>query len=62
LAAEDREINFLLAAHPEPDYVAYGGTLLSKASNLFLARHPAIGQHSDFPQLEAFPHPLDNRP
>ena len=27
----------------------------------FLAHHPTIGHHSDFPQPKAFSHPLDNR-
>jgi hypothetical protein len=52
LGAEDREINFLLAAHPQPDNVAYGRNAAFKGLQRFLAYHTAIGHHSDFQQLE----------
>jgi hypothetical protein len=59
-AAEDREINFLLAAHPHPDNVADRWITAFKSLQRFLAHHPTIGHHRDCPQPEALPHPLDN--
>src|SRR6266446_16387 len=60
-AAEHRHTNFLLAAHPHPDDVAYRRIAVFKCVQRCLAHHATIGHHSYFPQQEALPHSLDNR-
>ena len=60
-APEHREINFLLATHPHPNNVTDRRVAAFQCLQRFLAHHPTISHHSDFPQAEAFPQAFDNR-
>src|SRR5215471_14385740 len=60
-AAEHRQTNFLLAAHPHSNDVAYRRIAVFKCCQRCSAHHPTIGYHRYFPDPEAFPHAFDNR-
>src|SRR6478672_5750915 len=60
-AAEHRQTNFLLAAHPHSNDIAYRRIAVFKCIQGCLAHHPTIGYHRYFTNPEAFPHACDNR-
>src|SRR5262249_35565906 len=60
-AAEHRQTNFLLAAHPHSNDEAYRRIAVFKCCQRCLAHHPTIGYHRYFPDPEAFPYAFDNR-
>src|SRR5215472_9522814 len=60
-AAQHRQTNFLLAAHPHSNDVTYRRIAVFKGLQGCLAHHPAIGYDRYFTNPKTFAHAFDNR-